>query len=96
MSNGNMTPTTNGAVHWYKSQRFIALCQSTVLLILGWLIQALSTNAWLWRAIAISIAGNVLLQLKDWWSPTVIGPADFMNKAKPDSPGGMGVQQNGK
>ena len=61
---------------WYKSQRFIILVQSTVLLVLGWLIQVLSTTpiVWLWRAIAISVLGNILLALKDWWSPTVVAP----------------------
>jgi hypothetical protein len=62
-------------VIWYKSQRFIALCQSTAVLILGWLAAALSTNDWQWRAIGVAVLGNVLVALKDWWSPAVVAPS---------------------
>jgi hypothetical protein len=67
-------------VRWYQSQRFIALCQSTVLLVLGWLIAALSTNDWAWRPITIAVLTNILIILKDWWSPNVQAPFKFMNK----------------
>lgn len=67
-------------VAWYKSQRFIALCQSTVLLVLGWLSTALATNEWAWRAIAIAVLGNVLIGLKDWWNPNVVAPFAALNK----------------
>ena len=70
-----------GPVTWYKSQRFIALCQSTTLLVLGWLGTALATNEWAWRAIAIAVLGNVVLQLKDWWNPNVVAPFAVMNKS---------------
>lgn len=75
-------PPTNGAVHWYKSQRFIILMQSNALLILGWVIQVLSTTptVWAWRGIVVAIATNVFLLLKDWWSPTVIAPFSALNK----------------
>jgi len=68
-------------VAWYKSQRFIALCQSTVLFALGWLISALSTNDWTnWKAGVIAILGNVLIGLKDWWNPNIVAPFAALNK----------------
>lgn len=71
-------------VPWYRSQRFIALCQSTVVYALGWLIAALSSNDWSsWKALLIAILGNVLLTLRDWWSPAVIAPFALMNKSNP-------------
>lgn len=76
---GDLSLNPPAPVFWYKSQRFVALCQSTVLIGLGWLIQAISTNDWTWRPVSIAILGNILLQLKDWFSPGVIGPAAFMN-----------------
>jgi hypothetical protein len=69
------------AVPWYRAQRFIALFQSCVLITLGWLIQALTTNDWRWRPVAIALAGNALIQLKDWFSPSVIAPFAVMNKS---------------
>jgi len=74
------TTPAESAVQWYRSQRFIALCQSTVLLLLGWLGTALATNDWTWRPIAIAVLGNVLLQLKDWWNPNVVAPFAALNK----------------
>lgn len=71
----------NPPVAWYESQRFIALCQSTTLLVLGWLTAALTTNVWEWRAISIAVLGNVIVALKDWWSPNVQAPFSFMNKS---------------
>jgi hypothetical protein len=68
------------AIKWYQSQRFIALCQSTVLLILGWLIAALSSNDWAWRAISISVVGNIVIVLKDWWNPNITAPFAALNK----------------
>jgi membrane-bound metal-dependent hydrolase YbcI (DUF457 family) len=70
---------SDSPVPWYRSQRFIALCQSTVLWILGWLVAALSTNDWAWRALAIGVLTNVLIILKDWWAPNVTAPFKFMN-----------------
>ena len=69
-------------IAWYKSQRFIILVQSNVLLILGWLLQVLSATPieWMWRQIGVAIIGNVMLMLKDWWSPTVIAPFAVLNK----------------
>lgn len=69
------------AVVWYKGQRTIALLQSSVLYTLGWGVQALTSNDWTtWRALAIALLGNVVIQLRDWWNPNVIGPLPFMNK----------------
>jgi hypothetical protein len=67
-------------VVWYKTQRFIALCQSTAVLVLGWVSAALATNDWAWRPIAIAVVGNVLVGLKDWWSPNVQAPFAVMNR----------------
>lgn len=67
-------------VAWYKSQRFIALCQSSVILALGWLSAALATNDWRWRTIAIALVGNILVGLKDWWNPNVVAPFAALNK----------------
>ena len=68
-------------VPWYKSQRFIALVQSTVLFGLGWLITALSTNDWTnWKAGLVAVLGNLVIALKDWWSPSVVAPFALMNK----------------
>ena len=81
------TTTTSGdvAVQWYRSQRFIILCQSSALLILAWLGTALATNDWAWRTVAVSVLGNVVLQLKDWWSPTVVAPFASLNKNNVDA-----------
>jgi hypothetical protein len=78
---GNVGDTPQ-PVQWYKSQRFIILVQSTVLLVLGWLIQTLSATpvVWAWKAILIAVLGNILLALKDWWSPTIIAPFAVLNK----------------
>lgn len=77
-------------VAWYKSQRFIALCQSTALLILGWLTAALSTNDWAWRGVAIAVLGNIIIALKDWWNPSVVAPFAMMNKNNVSRPGATG------
>lgn len=77
-------------VVWYKSQRFIVLCQSTAVLILGWLSAALATNDWSWRPIAISVVGNILVALKDWWSPNVVAPFAVLNKNNVSGPGATG------
>lgn len=74
-----VTPS-DATVPWYKSQRFIALVQSTVLWVLGWLVAALSSNDWAWRAMAIGVGTNVLIVLKDWWNPAVQAPFAVMNK----------------
>ena len=73
-------------VPWYQGQRFIALCQSSALLVLVWLIQSLTSNTWEWRGIAVAVLGNVLLQLKDWWNPNIVGPFDFTNKNNVPAP----------
>jgi hypothetical protein len=67
-------------VVWYRSQRFIVLCQSTAVLVLGWVSAALATNDWAWRPIAIAVVGNVLVALKDWWSPNVVAPFAVLNR----------------
>src|ERR1019366_157923 len=58
------TAPASSTVLWYQSQRFVILCQSSALLVLAWLGTALATNDWAWRVIAISVLGNVALQLK--------------------------------
>lgn len=68
------------AIPWYQSQRFITLCQSTVLWVMSWLVAALSSNDWAWKAVAIGVATNILIALKDWWSPTIIAPFSALNK----------------
>jgi hypothetical protein len=68
-------------VAWYKSQRFIALVQSTILFALGWFITALGTNDWSnWKAGLVAILGNVAIGLKDWWSPSVVAPFALANR----------------
>ena len=67
-------------VKWYESRSFKALLQSSVLLTLGWVLAALGTNTWDWRTgLAVPLLSNVLVQLRDMWSPTVVGPLSFMN-----------------
>lgn len=73
-------PYWSGPVAWYRSQRFIALLQSTILFVLGWLIAALSTGDWSWKAGAVAVLGNVLIALKDWWSPNVVAPFAVLNQ----------------
>jgi hypothetical protein len=92
------TVTDQTQIPWWKSQRFIALVQSTVLWVLGWLISALSTDEWAWRAMAIGVATNILVLLKDWWNPSVVAPkfaqalganksnAEIMVFKKPEGP----------
>jgi hypothetical protein len=81
---GDISPGPPPPVQWYRSQRFIALVQSTIVFVIGWVIQALSMNDWtLWKALLIAVLGNILIQLKDWWSPQVIGPMAFMNRNVP-------------
>ena len=69
-------------VKWYKSQRFVILIQSNILLVLGWLVQVLSVTPinWMGREIAVALVGNIFLLCKDWWSPTVIAPFAVLNK----------------
>jgi hypothetical protein len=67
-------------VHWYQSQRFIALCQSTAVYVLGWLAAALASNDWAWRAMAVGVLGNVIVALKDWWNPNIIAPFSVLNR----------------
>lgn len=74
------TTPAEAAIPWYKSQRFVTLVQSTVLWVLSWLVAALSSNDWAWRAVAIGVATNVLIALKDWWSPNIIAPFAALNK----------------
>ena len=73
-------PPAPQAIPWYKSQRFIALCQTTALTALGWLLAALTSNDWQWRGVAIAIGSNILLVLKDWWSPNVVAPIAALNR----------------
>ena len=67
-------------VHWYKSQRFIVLCQSSVLTILTWAGVAISTGDTAWRPTAATLLANIVLQLKDWWNPNVVAPFAALNK----------------
>lgn len=77
-----VTTTTPAApaIPWYQSQRFITLCQSTALWVLSWLVAALSSNDWAWRAVAIGVATNILIVMKDWWSPTIVAPFNALNQ----------------
>lgn len=74
------TTPSAGAIPWYQSQRFITLCQSTALWVLSWLVAALSSNDWAWRAVAIGVSTNILIALKDWWSPSIIAPFAALNQ----------------
>jgi hypothetical protein len=69
-------------IPWYKSHAFVALIQTSVLMVLGWLAVALSTNVWDWRTgLAVPLVSNLIIVFKTMWSPTTQGPFDFMNKA---------------
>lgn len=68
-------------VPWYKSQRFIALAQSSTITILTWVGICLSANDWSsWRIAAATLIGNIALQLKDWWNPNVVAPIAMANR----------------
>ena len=67
-------------VLWYQSRSFKALVQSSVLLTLAWVGVALSTNVWDWRTgLAVPLISNIVIGLRDMWSPTVNGPFNAMN-----------------
>lgn len=73
-------PVQGPLVAWYHSQRFIALCQSTAIIILTWVSAALATNDWSWRTMAVAVIGNILLVLKDWWNPNIVAPFAALNE----------------
>lgn len=66
---------------WYKSLKFTALWQSTVLTGLGFVLYAVSTSDWAsWKqALLIPVITNIYLTLKDWWSPTIVAPIARLN-----------------
>jgi hypothetical protein len=69
-------------IPWYRSHGFTALVQSSLLLTLGWLGVAVSTNVWDWRVgLAVPLLSNVIVGLRAMWSPTVVGPFSMMNRA---------------
>ena len=71
-------------IPWYKSHAFVALVQTSLLLTLGWVGVALSTNVWDWRTgLAVPLVSNIVIALRTLWSPTTQGPFDFMNKNNP-------------
>ena len=62
-------------VVWWKSQRFTQLWQSIIIMTLGWVMVALSTNVWDWRTgLLVPILSSVVPILRDWWSVTVTAP----------------------
>lgn len=67
-------------VAWYRSQRFIVLCQSSVITILTWAGVAVATGDITWRPTAATLIGNIVLQLKDWWNPNVVAPFAVLNR----------------
>lgn len=68
-------------IPWWKSHAIVALAQTSVIMTLGWVAVALSTNIWDWRTgLAVPLISNLVIGLKTMWSPTTQGPFDFMNK----------------
>lgn len=80
MSGDAPAPVPPVGVSWYKSQRFIALCQSEVVIVVTWSVDALTSNAFNLRGLAIILLGNLGLVLKDWWHPNIIAPFARMNR----------------
>ena len=76
-------PPLPTSVPWYRSQRFIAVCQITALYVLTWLGQAITTRVWDFYSLGGGVISALLVILKDWWSPTVAAPLSFMNKGNP-------------
>jgi hypothetical protein len=68
------------AIPWYKSQRAIALLQITIVLLLGWVLQGLTTRAWDLYSLGALVVSNVLVLLKDWWSPNIVAPLAAFNR----------------
>lgn len=69
---------------WYKTHAFTALWQASVILILAWLLVGLNTNLWDWKTgLLVPLISNLIVCLKEMWSPSVAGPFAFMNRSNP-------------
>ena len=68
-------------IPWYKSNGFTLLWQAAVLNTLMWALSSLQSNTWDFRTWGIAILSNFLIIVKDWFSPTVVAPFNFMNKS---------------
>ena len=65
---------------WYRSQKFLGLCQASALMALMWVMAGLQSGSWDWKAgLAIPLLANVITVVRDMWSPTVAGPFAFQN-----------------
>jgi len=67
-------------VAWYNSQKFKAYVGSWLVLVIGWMTQCLSSNAWEWKALAVSSLGMVSLVVNDWRRAEIIAPIDALNR----------------
>jgi len=74
------------AVPWYKSQRLIALAQVSAILVLGWVLQGLTTHVWDPYQLGALVISNLVVILKDWWSPTIVAPIAMFNRSNPPAP----------
>ncbi len=74
-----MTP-----VPWYQSLKFRSYVGGWLSLIIGWLIENISTHrfdfeVWTWIAVTISSLTMLGAAVKDWANPNVIAPFAFLN-----------------
>lgn len=67
-------------VPWYESQQFKALWQASLITVITWLAAALVTNDWTWKPTLSALLSNMVIILKDWFSPTIIAPIPQLNR----------------
>ena len=68
-------------IPWYKSKGFTLLWQAAVLNAILWALASLQGGVWNFRDLGIAILSNASIIVKDWFSPTVVAPFNFMNKS---------------
>lgn len=79
------TTPAEGVVPWYNSLKFRAYLGGWLTLVIGWLVENLTTHqfaagAWTWIAISVSTLLTIRSIVSDWASPNVSAPFAILNK----------------
>lgn len=79
------TPAPQAAVPWNVSLKFRSYVSAELLLVIGWLIENLSTHKndfsnWTWIAVTVSTLTLLAAIVRDWADPAVIAPFAVLNK----------------
>ena len=86
-----VTTTTTPAeapVPWFRSLKFRAYLGGWLTLVIGWLIENLTTHAftagaWTWIAISVSTLLTIRSIIADWMNPAVVAPFAVTNRNNP-------------